>query len=195
MRCPLAVLSRASLSATASANSVRAECRGVAAVSWTRNSRPLSVAVCPRRHAIAQQTPVARQTIDPFLERGARSQGVLYEVERAARQRLGEMDAESFVVGEGAARRHAVSATASATRTSGSSSLVRPKSRRIGAALTSRLSTHTMRCGSTQPCTDDATTARPGLCPYRQTIPPPPRLAPKCSQNALGLGLRVRTIL
>ena len=62
-----------------------------------------------------------------------------------------------------AARRHAVSVTASGTRTLGSSSLVRPKSRRIGEALTLRLSTHAMRCGSTQPCTDGAMTAR--LCP------------------------------
>ena len=61
-----------------------------------------------------------------------------------------------------AARRHAVSVTASGTRMLGSSSLVRPKSRRIGEALTWRLSTHAMRCGSTQPCTDGAMTGR--LC-------------------------------
>ena len=64
-----------------------------------------------------------------------------------------------------AARRHAVSVTASVTRTLGSTSLVRPKSRRIGEALTPRLSTHAMRCGSTQPCTDGAMTARPCLLP------------------------------
>ena len=64
-----------------------------------------------------------------------------------------------------AARRHAISVTASGTRTLGSTSLVRPKSRRIGEALTPRLSTHAMRCGSTQPCTDGAMTARPCLLP------------------------------
>ena len=95
------VLSRASLSATARANSVRAGCNGVVAVSWTRNNRLSSLAVCPRRHAIAHQAPIPRQTIEPFLERGAGSQGVLDEVERAAGQRLGEMDAERFVAGEG----------------------------------------------------------------------------------------------
>ena len=95
------VQSRASLSATASANSARAGYNGVVAVSWTRNNRLCSSAVCPRRHAIAQQTPIPRQTIEPFSERGARSQRVLDEVERATRQRLGEMDAESFIACEG----------------------------------------------------------------------------------------------
>ena len=63
--------------------------------------KALFPAVCPRRHAIAQQTPIPRQTIEPFSEIGARSQGVLDEVERAAGQRLGEMDAESVVACEG----------------------------------------------------------------------------------------------
>ena len=75
-----------------------------------------------------------------------------------------------------AARRHAVSVTASGTRMFGSSSLVRPKSRRIGAALTLRLSTHAMRCGSTHPCTDDAMTAR--LCPLPITSDCPGASAP-----------------
>ena len=57
--------------------------------------------VCSRRHTIAQQAPITRQTIEPMLERGARSEGVLDEVERAAGQRLGEMNAESFVTCEG----------------------------------------------------------------------------------------------
>ena len=66
-----------------------------------QKQQALFLAVCPRRHAIAQQTPIARQTIEPFSERGARSQRVLDEVERATRQRLGEMDAERFIAGEG----------------------------------------------------------------------------------------------
>jgi hypothetical protein len=70
-----------------------------------------------------------------------------------------------------AARRHALSVTASGTRTLGSSSRVRPRSRRIGAALTLRLSTHAMRCGSTQPCTDDAMTARPWPLPIPSDCP------------------------
>ena len=58
------------------------------------------IAVCPHRHAIAQQTPVTRQTIDPVSERGARSQCVLDEIERATRQRLGEMDTERVIARE-----------------------------------------------------------------------------------------------
>ena len=60
-----------------------------------------SLAVCARRHTIAQQTPITRQTFEPFLERGAGSQCVLDEVERASGQRLGDMDAESVVACEG----------------------------------------------------------------------------------------------
>ena len=66
-----------------------------------QKQQAFALAVRPRRHAIAQQAPVARQTIDSVFERGAGSQGVLNEVERAARQRLGEMDAERFVAGQG----------------------------------------------------------------------------------------------
>ena len=65
-----------------------------------QEQQAFSLAVCPRRHAIAQQAPVPREAIEPLPERRARSQGVLDEVERAARQRLGEMDAERFVAGE-----------------------------------------------------------------------------------------------
>jgi hypothetical protein len=61
-----------------------------------------------------------------------------------------------------AARRDAHSVTASGTRTLESLSLVRPKSRRIGEALT-RLSTHAIRCGRSQPCSEGAMTAR--ACP------------------------------
>ena len=68
-----------------------------------------------------------------------------------------------------AARPHACSVTASGTRMFGSSSLVRPKSRRIGAASALRLSTHAMRCGRTHPCTDEAVTAR--LCPTASVYP------------------------
>ena len=66
-----------------------------------KKQQALSLTVCPRRHAIAEQAPITRQTIEPFPEIGAGSQGVLDQVERAARQRLGEMNAESFVAGEG----------------------------------------------------------------------------------------------
>jgi hypothetical protein len=59
-----------------------------------------SLAVCPRRHAVAQQTPITRETIESFSEVGARSQGVLDEVECAAGERLGEMDAESLIARE-----------------------------------------------------------------------------------------------
>ena len=67
-----------------------------------------SLAVYPRRHAITQQTPVPRKTVEPLSEGGTGSQGVLDQVERATGQRLGEMDAERFVARQarGKAPRH-----------------------------------------------------------------------------------------
>src|SRR5262245_7747818 len=58
------------------------------------------MAMCPSSHAIAQQTSITCQTSEAFLERRTGSEGVLYQVERAAGQRLSQMDAESVVASE-----------------------------------------------------------------------------------------------
>ena len=64
------VLSRASLSATARANSVRAECNGVVAVSWTRNSR-LSPSRCVRAATRSLiRRPYRARRSNPFSSEG-----------------------------------------------------------------------------------------------------------------------------
>ena len=157
------VLSRASLSAIASANSVRAGCNGAVAVSWIKNRTLSSCGVCasprdrsPAAHSAQDDQPFSREGLD---------RRVLDEVQRAAGQRLGEMHAKRFVARQGRREPPRSLGDRLGNRMFGSSSLVRP-SRRIGAALTWRPSTHAMRWGRTHPCTNrSAITARLCLLP------------------------------
>ena len=157
------VLSRTSLSASASANSARAGCNGVVAVSWTRSNRPSPLRCVRAATRSLSRRPYRARRSSPFPRLGLdrRVYSMRSSAPRGSDSARWTPSASSRV--RVAARRHAISVTASGTRTLGLSSLVRPKSRRIGEALTLRLSTHAMRCGSTQPCTEGAMTAR--LCP------------------------------
>jgi hypothetical protein len=59
------------------------------------------VAVGPRRDAIAQQPAIASQAIESFFQGGTGSKRVFDEVQGAAGQRLGEMDAQRLVARKG----------------------------------------------------------------------------------------------
>ena len=95
----LPVASRARRSATASANSARAGCSGLLPVSRTTRRRSVPLSSGTGRDAVAQHAAVAGQPLEPHAERRARTKRVLDEVERAARQRLGEVDAERRIPG------------------------------------------------------------------------------------------------
>jgi hypothetical protein len=153
------VLSRASLSARARENSVRAECSGVVAVSWTRNKRLSSFRCVRAATRSLSSRPYRAKRSSPFSREGLdrRAYSIRSRAPRGSDSARWMPSASSRV--RVAARRHAVSVTASGMRTLGSSSLVRPKRWRIGSALTSQLSTQAIRCGRTQPWTDDAMTA------------------------------------
>src|SRR5262249_5276421 len=165
------VLSRASLSTAAKENSARADCRGVMAGSLTQNNK-LFPSRCVRAATRSlSNRPYRARRSSPFSSEGLdrRAYSMRSSVPRGSDSATWMPSASSPV--RSAARRHAVSVTASGTRILGSSSLIRPKSRRMGAALTLRLSTHAMRYGSTHPCTVDAMTAWVRLLVIRSDSP------------------------
>ena len=159
------VLSRASFSAIARANSARPGCNAVLPVSRISSSKPSpwvsvrattrSLSTCPYR--ARRSNPAASDA----LERKAYS--TRSSAPRGSHSARCTPTAESAVSLD--ARRQALSADASATRRSGSDKSARPGNRRIDVLSNPWFSTHASRCGRTHACTDgpslDASTVLP----------------------------------
>ena len=141
----------------------------VVAVSWTRNNRRSSFPVRPRRHAMLISARNARGD-EPLQERGLRrkANSMRSSVLRGNDSATGMPRAWSFCESRSKGAKAFRGVSFGHANVLVLSSRFFPKSRRIGAALTLRLSTQAMRCGSTEPWTDDAMTVRswPGAASF-----------------------------